>query len=90
MLWDFCEEYDEENGKCKKCRKYFYLDNNFNCVYINIPFCRKLDENKECKSWAGFYDSDEEDIKKKKKNMKQDVNDGMKKEYVMYVTLDLF
>ena len=52
-VMDFCEEYDE-SGKCSKCEKYFYLDDDFNCVYINIPFCRKLDENKECKSGAGF------------------------------------
>ena len=64
---DFCEEYDDESGKCKKCEKYFYLDDDFSCVYINIPFCRKLDENKECKDWAGFYEHDDDVHKAKEK-----------------------
>ena len=66
-VMDFCEEYDDESGKCKKCQKYFYLDDDFNCVYINIPFCRKLDENKECKGWADFYEHDDDVHKAKEK-----------------------
>lgn len=58
-ILDFCKDYDE-SGKCSKCESYFYLNDNFNCVYINIPFCRELNENKECKFFAGFhyYDDD--------------------------------
>ena len=61
---DFCQDYDE-SGKWKKCQKYFYLNEDKESLYINIPFCRKIDEEGKCLSWAGFIEYDE-DINKAK------------------------
>ena len=52
---DFCEEYNED-WECIKCNDYFYLDDDGNCKYIEIPYCEKVKEgNKnECKDTAYF------------------------------------
>ena len=44
-----------------------YLNDDFKCMYINIPFCRELNENKECKFPAYFriYDNNVNKSKEK-------------------------
>ena len=62
---NYCEELDEDTGKCEECEKYFDLQGDI-CEYINIDFCRKI-ENGQCKKWAGFlkYGEDINEAKEK-------------------------
>ena len=65
---DFCEEYNED-GECTKCNDYFYLDDEGNCKYIEIPYCEKVVEDYKnvCKDTCYFlkeHDSEEYEIAK--------------------------
>ncbi len=46
-LIDNCLSYESE-GYCKKCQLGYHLDENQNCLSINIVNCVELDLNGEC------------------------------------------
>ena len=54
-VFDICEKYNDE-WECTKCADYFYLNNEGKCKYIEIPYCKKLDEeNKnQCDDTSNF------------------------------------
>ena len=56
-VFDTCKKYNED-WECKECNDYFYLDDEGNRKYIEIPYCQELkDDNKnECDDTASFLD----------------------------------
>ena len=54
-VFDICKEYNDD-WKCKKCENYFYLNDEGQCKYIEIPYCKKLEKNNknECDDTAYF------------------------------------
>ena len=46
---DLCSSY--EDGTCRGCFEYFYLDENGNCTLIPFPYCGYGNKT-HCRSWV--------------------------------------